>query len=605
MSGGDIIPEAIVWPMLTNGQNHREFIASVELKKGNETIVYDLHNAVRINNKYVWFDGMGSVQWIFDEALEVINELKGVLPKEAVVAEKKYSTKPPGRNVTLRSALEKEFKEAATLTFSHKTSVLSDEGVPINVYFANLVRDFCKGPKPDWLLENEDQILCRVKEAVNNLLDELNVTKRKESQYWDAVRSCKPKNPQGSVAMSIKDGQRLTGTKADNLPLLVELGLLLAEKMKLAEQMGIERELRPEFFGIILVPRTRQDGGPFKPRLLFMSPATLYVLQKPILDWMSEYFKQDFEHFGYFPYSATTYLSHNPGTVVSSDYHRYDQSIPGVIIQLIIEEVCKRLGIPDYLAHGLSAIERYAPLVWAEENDLYVYKRDGLNPSGSGLFVMVNHIWAHVSQVVGIALVRNYLGPIKYVDPLKFGDDVLIVLSETPKRIKAITGCLEEVFKFLGVGWKTDAVSSCYALYLRNHKLLYRVGGIPVWFSIPLLMSRVRNLVFPERSEPQEWLSGDPGTASRINTAVALRAQMYGLAGIIRAYKMLSATHVAWGRAAKLLEVLYWKLFARLEIFMMPGEDDESLVERCDWRLADKLTPMGLQSELFSDDYDM
>lgn len=571
--GEDQIPECGPWAWFVTDK-HPQFkvcTAIPDISGEDKWFVFD--EPRRLNPSYMWFDGSGGIQWVVDSTAQIIKVLSNVMPTDAIAVEKKYLKKFQPRNITIDSILIHEF-------------------VTMGRWEGNtIIRDYGVGKKADWIPScTEDEFYDVVYSETVELLQRIGVAPfSSEAEYMSEVKSCVPNNPQGSVALAWNGSRRLEGTKSDNLYELIELAIELEGRMR--ESCAMNPKEIPEELGIAYVPRTRQDGGPRKPRLLFMGPGHLYPLEKPILDRLSKAFKQSFDEFGYFPYSAGTYIC-QPGWKVSSDYHRFDQSIPGVVIDAVIDAIGYVLKLPMHVVICLASILRYAPIVWAVDKEVFRIDKDGVNPSGDGMFVAVNHIWAHVSQTVAGKLAAAHEGIDKDVisPPLKFGDDVIINLNTSKVLVDRLVRSMQEVFEYWNIGWKTDSISKSYALYLRNH---YFLRG-NYWDTIPVLSSRIRNLCCPERTEPTLWynyLRGReklPSNEACVNTALAMRIQFYGIANIAMRYDSLCSLNANWGKAAKMLDKLLARLVARARPYLLEEVRDEALLVTADAELVKK-----------------
>jgi len=571
--GMDDIPLCGPWPWFVVDKNPQTRVCTAIPDTSGEDKWFVFNKPRRLNPSYMWFDGSGGIQWVVDETARIIKVLSDVLPTDAITVEKKYLKKFQPRDVTIDAVLIKEF-------------------VTMGRWDGNrVIRDYGIGKKADWIPScTEDEFYTVVYNETVKLLQRLGVAPYKsEAEYLSEVKSCTPNNPQGSVALAWDGHRRLEGTKSDNWFQLVQLAGDLEERMR-ESCKNRPREI-PYDLGIAYVPRTRKDGGPRKPRLLFMGPGHLYPLEKPILDRLSEAFKQSFDEFGYFPYSAGTYIC-IPGWKISSDYHRFDQSIPGVVIDAIVDAIGDVLKLPLHVTTCLASILRYAPIVWTVDDELFCIDKDGINPSGDGMFVAVNHIWAHVSQVVAgqLAAIHEGIDVAVISPPLKFGDDVIININTSKVLVDRLVKSMGEVFEYWNIGWKTDSISKSYGLYLRNHYFARN----SYWDTIPVLSSRIRNLCCPERTEPTLWynyLRGAddlPSNEACVNTALSMRIQLYGIAGIAKRFQGLSSLHPSWGKAAKMLDKLMAKLVARALPYLLEEVRDEALLVTADAELVKK-----------------
>lgn len=571
----ETIPECAPWPWFVSDKNPREVVYTSIPKVPDPKVPEDwwpLMDNYRRNPKYFWFEGSGGISWVHDSVASIISDLSHVMPNEAIAVEKKYLPKFGSRNATVNSILLHELTSIGVWTsdFSYR--------VP-----------FCEGPPCDFQLGpgNIEQL---VYEESVELLSTLDIKPFKsDDDYLKHVKTCVPKNPAGSVALSFVGGARLTGTKGENWPQLVSVAASKYEEWK-RDKSAFNKICYN--LGIALVPRTRQDGGVKKPRQLFMGPADIYPLEAVILDCLSAGFKHSFDEFGYYPFSAASFLDAS-SYVVSSDYHRFDQSIPTQVIRAIMRAIGDVCHVPAHIIRVLTAVLCHAPLVWASDDEVIVLDRDGSNPSGDGIFVAVNHIWAHVSQMLAYKHALKKLSLNLVARVLKFGDDVILMIRTLSKGVvDDIVREMSACFKWWGIGWKTDAITNDYACYLRNHFI--RRGT--AWHKVPVLSSRVRNLCCPERTEPSIWYLGKtPSWEVEANTALAMRIQFYGLNEIAAIYNVHGRVNPLWLSAAKKLDVLIGKLVKRATPYLLPDYTDEELVPSVDRELQQKYDQLSLQ----------
>jgi hypothetical protein len=566
--GKDDVPECGPWPWFV-----------VDNTGGEPVLVCDVQGfafvkPLWLHPKFMWFRGSGGVQWAHDAVASIIKELAYCMPASAILVERKYLAKFQPRNCTVGSIFLSEFSKAG-----------------IWVGASKMIRDQRLGPRPSWLdVKADEDFVSRVHDMCVSICIRIGVVSyADDEEYMAAVRRSKPLNPQGGVALSLIGNERVAGHKAECWPLLISLAVRMEIAMRVAADLSPEQI--PYFLRLAFVPRSRQDGGIEKPRVLYMGPGTIYPLEQGVLDPLSKAFKRHFEEFGYFPFSASTYLSEHDGWIVSSDYHRYDQSIPGDVITQIVFAVCEVLHVPRHVKICLAAFLRYAPIVWAVDEEVFVIDKDGINPSGAGLFVAINHLWAEISQELAILRVASVFGAVKHAIPLKFGDDVLLCIEECRARVDFVVSHMREVFEMWGIGWTTDSISENYATYLRKH-FVKRAG---IWYSYPVLSSRVRNLVLPERTEPTSWYNGkNMSRTERVNTALAMRVQFYQLANIARQFWVSAKINAHWGAAAKLLNELIKQLVDKAKPFLLENEPDEALVAEADPELKEKYVLLGI-----------
>lgn len=499
-----------------------------------------------------------------------------------------------------------------------------------------IIKSFKLGALPPELCDIDIETLVRL--SVRDELSRLPIKAFKDlKDYMKAVKTTKANNADGSnslaVFLTVRDGKvrRVRGNKGTAMPALCTLSEKILVKGRRLISDGLRGEQLVTALGIFAALHCRLDGGWEKPRFLFMAPGSVYPLEAPILDRVSHALKHEFDRYGYFSYSATSFLSSTQGWVISSDFSAYDQTIPGEAISLIVEEIIAVLNLPEWLGFLLGDILRYVPVLSNHKDQPMVIRKDGMNPSGFGIFVAINHLFAHAIMTIaprlacllgirrglntfpvmgqwsGWAFLRKAfplplpkptirLGPV-----LKFGDDVLSRWLANPVIIRTVVHLTEEILSGLGIGWKTDSISRTYCVYLRNH--LFCVEGI--WHVMDVFSSRVRNLVFPESNEPALWFAAKEvekvyyeedgerhwylkyvypahNYESAVKTAIILRAQFSKLEVTVRVMLLMARIATGqlregWLKAYEVAFNLLFKLKQRSRSQLMLELDDASL----------------------------
>lgn len=481
----------------------------------------------------LWFPpDPGPLQWVYD-ALRSIVKTMSFLPPDGKIREYKFVERLQPRNVRLALEYQKELLACAPIVDGK----------------------FVRRPLID---ESELETMC-YEETVREL-KWLHVAKLEDFRL--AVTESEPANPQGSTGTETDDdGFLMKRGKGDNYSIELPVTLDLYDEVMRVNLTRDDEISVPDKFNVYFIPLDRKDGGPKKPRFLWQGHYKPYGIEIALLQAVSAGLKTDPMHYGYYGYSAQFYLSSLPeGTIiVSSDFHRYDQSITGAVISGIVRAMCDVVGVPAPIRSFLIGYLRYGPLLFVQDGELCRIDKDGVNPSGAGLFVAINHLFAHFAIWISARLAIEKLKvKVRVHKPLVFGDDGLCGFEGKMEDVLKVLSAMKAILRSWGCTWDFDSASPIYGMFLRKHYVLIDHR----WEEIADFSSKVRNFCLPERTEPVRWYQYLRGGAPlpievRHISALALRVQLAGMVQIHRKVGFLlgqgSECYVRMGRLIELL----------------------------------------------------
>lgn len=260
----------------------------------------------------------------------------------------------------------------------------------------------------------------------------------------------------------------------------------------------------------IFIPSVRLDRGAFKIRLLFAGVATFYALEAMVSVGIKRDMKNSM-NFGYKPERGSQFVEVCRGQhVITGDLEASDLHMSQPMLKNAWIAWQQMYDLPESLMCVLYAYNTYGPIaMWdtTTEPRLTLQNKCGINPSGSGAFVIIlNLIMRCMISKAKSNLMQQPISKLAYQDAgLSFGDDHVVTISEG-----SLAKWIAEIEDF-GHRCPDSSVA------IGKFKFLRMLYG-PEYERVPILCSRFRNAACPE----------DPGILYRTPelTAVALRAQM-------------------------------------------------------------------------------
>jgi len=267
----------------------------------------------------------------------------------------------------------------------------------------------------------------------------------------------------------------------------------------------------------VYVPTVRLDRGWERLRLLFQGNGPVYVLEQMVSRDIKDDMRKS-SSFGFYSSKIADIVTNwGQAEIVSGDLVVFDQHIPRKRLRKNWRAWQHSYGLPEFLMVMLYIINAYSPLarwfpttktdgdgkVIGLDNELRWQKRDGMNPSGSGAFVITNNL-----ELLD-ELCSNYqrLGVSHEGKHTNFGDDHIAVLPEGVSLDDWIS-----LFGAYGQNAEGSVKRKAECKFLR---FLFKANS---GFAYPITASRFRNIVCPE----------DSGITSRSKelNAITLRAQL-------------------------------------------------------------------------------
>jgi len=266
------------------------------------------------------------------------------------------------------------------------------------------------------------------------------------------------------------------------------------------------------------VPAFRLDGGLNKLRLLLIGIISVYIVEQ----WFGHHIHQAMlhnDHFGYNPQNVMNFFEsglHSGYKYMSGDLVGYDLHQQPAHLLAVYEGIQSYCNLPESVAVALYLYNAFTPAFVTVpykvgnkvEYSLQLKKRNGDAASGIGFFATANTVGtAAIMFKVANSLAMpweagTYMGD-NHIQPLCVGVALWI------RTMRSVCG-----FEMDG---KDTLISPNEAFYERR---IFTKGTRE---SFPVAMSRVRNLLFPEYS--------DPWSMHAIRRAIVYRAQCAELLG--------------------------------------------------------------------------
>lgn len=344
----------------------------------------------------------------------------------------------------------------------------------------------------------------------------------KELPSYDSKRPVKPPRAQAAVGLFIDHTakQVIVGAKGDHWDSTVasECAYQIAYFDSLASQLTWDNvrdratarrlaRLICQALHIVFVPAWRVDGGPEKLRMLYMGNTPFLRTEMRLWHSMHQWML-DVPNFGYRFWKWRPYLNELIDlkvTLGSFDFEAYDENQPHEHLLAVYEAWQRLSDLPEHLAVVNFLINTYGPTIISFGNGLFVRWKEGGAASGMGGFAFGNTLGcAAVNRKTSMDLYGKYQGGVYMGD-----DQSQPVFGSAPKWITHM-----KTNYCLGISKSDSPVLKGRAYFLRR---IYAPELGPT--GAPILMSRVRNAVFPEYP--------DPWTMHSTRRALALRAQSY------------------------------------------------------------------------------
>lgn len=250
-------------------------------------------------------------------------------------------------------------------------------------------------------------------------------------------------------------------------------------------------------FGWCFVPAWRLDGGANKLRMLLIGHIVMYIIET----WFWFHLHHalvDNDHFGYHPTHVKNFFERGIPTgykYLSGDFQAYDQSQTPEHLRAVYEGVAAFCGLPESVAVVLYLYNCYTPALISKEVEhegrtyslATVRMRNGQAASGIGGFAFANTVGcAAANRKTAKYLKREWI-PGTYM-----GDDHV-----QPIDVGVALWCrtMREVCG-LSMDRKDTLSSTEEAIYCRR---FFRKGTRE---SLPVVMSRARNVIYPEYPDP-------------------------------------------------------------------------------------------------------
>jgi len=262
-------------------------------------------------------------------------------------------------------------------------------------------------------------------------------------------------------------------------------------------------------FSLIFVPTYRIDRGPYKLRLIWMGNAIIYALET----WIMRGVKLDMKESRCFGYKPNRGIERLAGwlnrTIISGDYKEYDLHLRKKILKQAWKALQRLYKLPEKLMCLLYAYNVYAPIARWVDGDLVLQTREGLQPSGTGAFVIINNV---INNFYMAKALSHFLHVSISEIPdselwLVFGDDHVVPL---PRGVS-----LEEWMDYFTQVYQQDVRGS--TAWKGEYKFL-RALYSKRYDKEPIVFSRFRNAACPE----------DPDITgrSKYDNALSLRAEL-------------------------------------------------------------------------------
>lgn len=320
----------------------------------------------------VWMDEPGPLIHIRDDLLELVKQVRN---DDAMQVEAEYAAKWRPRNVKLGDAVER---------------VIND-----------LRRELIV-PTPSNNLHWEFNVPNVVK-----ILRAIGLGRsRGETPVW----SIKPNKSQAAVGMTydVTKGHFFRGHKGDCWQRI----LLAAKRYKLKaheddrlrwDKMDDVKYRILREYALAFIPLLRIDSKPLDPRIIFGGSSIMMAVEQSLLGNLMN----DLKKIDYFAYTARSTMKRiakmgDAGVerFLMGDLSHWDRSLCSKFITDVWHAIQIVYDLPEDEMVLCAIYNAYAPLILPDHGELRVRSRDGIQPSGSGGFVPVNHLLNFCFQIL-------------------------------------------------------------------------------------------------------------------------------------------------------------------------------------------------------------
>lgn len=260
----------------------------------------------------------------------------------------------------------------------------------------------------------------------------------------------------------------------------------------------------------------RTDGNPKNPRIIWIGNYGIYILETCLVEGIKQDMKLS-HHFGYHTDHVFRWLSENRDlTKISGDISRWDLSQSWKAQANAWRAWGELYHLPVAPMVLCAMFNIFAPPIVPTRDGASIVPRRGIQPSGTGAFVIVNNILNLTYQFL-----LSVMTGCETV-PLIFGDDFVTSSSYGAKEWAALAA------RTFGIRMKAEEQTEHrdWILFLR------RFFHVENWskeghFYEPVIRSRAKNALFPTSSSPDSRHPAVIALAGRAQTAELYYAAMY------------------------------------------------------------------------------
>jgi hypothetical protein len=409
---------------------------------------------------------------------------------------------------------------------------------PRNVKLGEAVRDVISDligemivPTPNW----QGQHFQFTKDNIKKLLVGAGLGKSKGAT---SVKLVKPVKAQAAVGLTydVTKQHLFQGHKGDCWSRVICAAV--RTRVKAVDDHRLSWKALQEVKNVILseyalcyIPLLRIDSKPLDPRIIFGGNSIMLALEQSELGGLFKDLKTS-PYFAYHPSVTQRRIAdmcvNGVEEFLQGDLSHWDRSICSYFMLTMWEAVQELYELDERVMVLCAIYNAYAPLILGMNGELKVYYKDGVQPSGSGGFVPINHLLNFAFQMLTIMnILWERDNSLSFDEALTaallimgqvYGDDffgpALVGASEWSSR-------LEEAF---GIVMKPEqTLVSRHVVVMTSHLYNLESGLVE-----PIIMRRGRNAVCPTQ-DPMIYKNGqlveDNSMHARIKIALAYRAQ--------------------------------------------------------------------------------
>jgi hypothetical protein len=259
--------------------------------------------------------------------------------------------------------------------------------------------------------------------------------------------------------------------------------------------------------GLMFSPALRVDGNPDNPRLIWVGSYAMYIIETLLTKGIKDDMRNSM-NFGYHTTRVHEWISKNRGgKFLSGDISQWDLSQYWKSQVNVWKAWQELYHLPRAVTVLCVIYNICAPILLPTRDGAAVQSRLGIQPSGSGAFVVTNNLLNLCYQRF-ISIEQGF-----EVIPLIFGDDFVV-----PVQVGASEWAVAAV-RLFGIRMKVDeqVISKTFILFLRRFFFTYSQWSKGGYYHEPVISSRLRNALYPRSSSPN---SRHPAVV-----ALAMRAQ--------------------------------------------------------------------------------